>query len=82
MAKKNYVIAEQVWNSKIEALDNNQSRITISGKNKRGTQLVIKIKVDDYFFPYMIADMAKIGRQRLADATARNNAIIEAVKEK
>lgn len=78
--KKNYVRCN-AYHSEIKSASANQSLMTIKGKNSKGKDIEINITLDDYFFPYMIIEMAKIARQRLATASSRLQSIKNAVNE-
>jgi hypothetical protein len=55
------------------------SLITIKGRNSKDKDIEINITVDDYFFPYMIREMAKIARQRVALSNSRLQSVKDAV---
>ncbi|HEX7906248.1 MAG TPA: hypothetical protein VF487_20380 [Chitinophagaceae bacterium] len=80
MAKKNYQKIT-AYNSVIISSGPDKSRITIKGCNSKGTDIEITITVSDYLLPYMIKEMAAIGRQRVQSANSFNNRIITAVNQ-
>lgn len=81
MAKKSYQKLDNCYNAEIKESGPEKSVITFKGKNSKGTESVVSIIVDDYFFPYMIRDMAKIARRRKATADQRLNEVLKAAGE-
>lgn len=80
MAKKSYQ-KMTAYNSEIKSKGADTSEIVLTGRNSKGTDVIVTVTVDDYFFPYMIKDMIKIGRDRFKTASQRLEAIKDAVKE-
>jgi len=80
MAKKNYVRCD-AYHSEIKSETADKALLTIKGRSSKGADVEINVVLGDYFFPYMIREMAKIARQRVSLARTRlenvKNAVIE-----
>ncbi len=80
MAKKNYQKITDCWNAKVESCGPEKSRIVFKGRNTQGTEVDVTVEVEDYFFPYMIKDMAGIARARVKSSVGRLNEISKSVE--
>lgn len=78
--KKQYVKCE-AYNTEIKSNGAYKSTLVIKGVNSKGSPMEITVSLDDYFFPYMIKEMARISRQRVATANSRLNSVINSVNE-
>lgn len=81
MAKKSYQKLDNCWNADIKENGPDKSVLTFKGTNSKGTETIVTVKVEDYFFPYIIRDMAKIARRRKATADQRLNEVLKAAGE-
>ena len=81
MAKKSYQKLNNCYNAEIKEAGPEKSVITFKGVNSKGTETIVTVTVEDYFFPYMIKDMAKIARRRKATAEQRLLEVVKAAGE-
>ena len=81
MAKKSYQKLNNCYNAEIKESGPEKSVITFKRTNSKGIETVVTVMVDDYFFPYMIKDMAKIARRRKATAEQRLLEVVKAAGE-
>ena len=81
MAKKSYQKLNNCYNAEIKESGPEKSVITFKGVNSKGTETIVTVTVEDYFFPYMIKDMAKIARRRKATAEQRLLEVVKAAGE-
>lgn len=78
MAKKQS-IKLNAYNAEVRPDGDGKSILIINGNNSNGTDIEVKISMEDYFFPDIIKDMAKIGKQRVVTANKRMEEIKDAV---
>ena len=78
MAKKNYVKID-AGTIEITSAGADSSLITVIGNNSHGTQIELKIKLDDWYLPGIIKGAAAIGRRRVEAAISINKRIMEAI---
>lgn len=78
MAKKNYLKVE-AWDIEIKSKDGLVSEIKIRGANSKGTEIEMSVTCGEYMFPYMISQMAKIGKNRMDAAIMAFNRLKESV---
>lgn len=79
MAKKNYTVVKNAFNAKVILNDASTSTLSISGTNSKGTLVNIEVTLPDYFFSYIVTDMAKILKDRVRSASERLNDLSNAI---
>jgi hypothetical protein len=78
--KKSYVKCE-AYNTEIKPDTSDKSIMVIKGVNSKGSPMEITVSIDDYFFSYMVKDMAKIARKRVEVAKSRLTQLVQSVNE-
>jgi hypothetical protein len=64
MAKKNYQVLTDVWDAKIEKLNGEKVRLTVTGFNSNKTEVKVTAVMHEYFIKYLNRDIMTVAKRK------------------
>jgi hypothetical protein len=72
-----YQTIEDTFNAKINITEPGKVVLNISGRNKNGRTVRVKVKMDDYFLKYLNRDIMTVAKEKVVSAANFKNEIID-----